>query len=151
MDLDLNQPEWTLHLTWIFTAYLQVSNLERSLSFYQDGLGMMVEWNDNELAILRNMGDATTHTLVLRQVGMRPRHALEEPGVTRIAWQVTDSADLDRAEERLAGQGVHYQRFHEADADRIVMHDPDGLSVILFQAAEPSLTGRPPASLYWYH
>ena len=112
---------------------------------------MNVEWNDDELALLSNMGDATTHAVVLRQVGMRPMHVLEEPGVTRIAWQVTASADLDRAEERLASHGVRYQRFHEADADRIVMHDPDGLGVVLFRAAEPSLTGRPPASLYWYH
>lgn len=40
----------------IFTAYLQVSDLERSLSFYQDGLGLEVEWNDGTLAVLRSPG-----------------------------------------------------------------------------------------------
>jgi hypothetical protein len=64
---------------------------------------------------------------------------------------VTDPDDLDGAEERLAGHAVPYQRFHEIDAERIVTHDPDGLSIVLFQAAGPTLTGRPPASLYWYH
>jgi hypothetical protein len=46
---------------------------------------------------------------------------------------------------------VRYQRLREADADRIVMRDPDGLSVILFHAHGPTPTGKPPASLYWYH
>jgi hypothetical protein len=31
------------------------------------------------------------------------------------------------------------------------MRDPDGLSVILFHADEPTSTGKPPASLDWYH
>ncbi len=64
---------------------------------------------------------------------------------------MTKLADLDSAEERLASNAVPYQRFHEKDAERIVTHDPDGLSIVLFRAAEPSLTGRPPMSLYWYH
>jgi hypothetical protein len=64
---------------------------------------------------------------------------------------MTQPADLDAAEERLSQHAVSYQRLREADADRIVMRDPDGLTVILFHAGEPTPTGKPPASLYWYH
>ena len=137
-------------MSGIFTAYLQVSDLERSLSFYQDGLGLEADWNDGTLAVLRSPG-TPAHTLVLREVGDGAGRRLGEVGVTRIAWQMTRPADLDDAEERLSQHAVRYQRFREADADRIVMRDPDGLTVILFHADEPSPTGKPPASLYWYH
>jgi catechol-2,3-dioxygenase len=134
----------------MFAAYVQVGDLERSLSFYRDGLGLEVNWKDDVLAVLRSPGDMA-YALVIREVGGGARHAVGEAGVARLGWQVTDPADLDRAEERLASHAVPYQRFHEMDAERIVTHDPDGLSVIVFRAAEPSLTGRPPMSLYWYH
>jgi len=137
-------------MSGIFTAYLQVSDLERSLSFYQDGLGLEADWNDGTLAVLSSPGGAA-HTLVLREVGDGAERRLGEVGVTRIAWQMTRPADLDDAEERLSQHAVRYQRFREADADRIVMRDPDGLTVILFHAGEPTPTGKPPASLYWYH
>ena len=137
-------------MSGIFTAYLQVSDLERSLSFYQDGLGLEADWNDGTLAVLSSPGGAA-HTLVLREVGDGAERRLGEVGVTRIAWQMTRPADLDDAGERLSQHAVRYQRFREADADRIVMRDPDGLTVILFHAGEPTPTGKPPASLYWYH
>jgi len=139
-----------VHMPGIFTVYLQVSDLERSLSFYRDGLGLKVDWNDATLAVLSRPGSAA-HTLVLREVGDGTERRLGEVGVTRIAWQMTQPADLDDAEERLSQRAVRYQRFHETDADRIVMRDPDGLTVILFHADEPTATGKPPASLYWYH
>jgi catechol-2,3-dioxygenase len=137
-------------MSGIFTAYLQVGNLERSLSFYRDGLGLEADWNDGTLAVLRSPG-TVAHTLVLREVGDGAERRLGAVGVTRLAWQMTHPADLDDAEERLSQHAVRYQRFREADADRIVMRDPDGLSVILFHADEPTSTGKPPASLYWYH
>ena len=137
-------------MSGIFTAYLQVSELERSLSFYRDGLGLEAEWNDGTLAVLRSPGTAS-HALVLREVGDGAERRLGEVGVTRLAWQMTNPADLDDAEERLSRHAVRHQRLREADADRIVMRDPDGLSVILFHAAGPTPTGKPPTSLYWYH
>jgi catechol 2,3-dioxygenase-like lactoylglutathione lyase family enzyme len=137
-------------LSRIFAAYVQVGDLERSLSFYRDGLGLEVDWKDDVLAVLRSPGD-TAHALVIREVGGGARHAVGEAGVARLGWQVTDSADLDSAEERLASHAVPYQRFHETDADRIVTHDPDGLSITHRAAADVSLlvplTAEPPMSV----
>ena len=137
-------------MSGIFTAYLQVGDLERSLSFYRDGLGLEPDWNDGTLAVLRSPGTAA-HTLVLREVGDGAERRLGEVGVTRIAWQMTRPADLDDAEQRLSQHAVPYQRLRETDADRIILRDPDGLTVILFYAVGPTVTGKPPASLYWYH
>jgi len=133
-----------------FSMYLQVCHLDRSLPFYRDGLGLEVAWNDDMIAVLRGTGD-TAATLVLREIGGEPKQRLGEAGVTRIGWQVTSSAELVSAEERLARHGAHYERADEEDGGRIATHDPDGLSVILFLPREPSLSGKPPAFIYWYH
>ena len=133
----------------IFSIYLQVGDLGRSLSFYRDGLGLEVAWNDGMLAVLDGP-DESAATLVIREVGAGAKQGLGQVGVTRIGWQVTSSADLDRAEERLAGHGAQYQRDDEPDGGRIVTHDPDGLSIVLFLPGEPSLTGKPPPFIYWY-
>jgi catechol-2,3-dioxygenase len=134
----------------IFSVYLQVGDLGRSLSFYRDGLGLEVAWNDDMLAVLRGP-DESAATLVIREVGAGAKQGLGKTGVARIGWQVTSSADLDRAEERLATHGAQYQRADEPNGGRIVTHDPDGLSVVLFLPDEPSLTEKPPPYIYWYH
>jgi catechol 2,3-dioxygenase-like lactoylglutathione lyase family enzyme len=134
----------------IFSMYLQVDDLDRSLSFYRDGLGLEAAWNDGMLAVLRGAGE-TEANLVLREIPGHARQGLGQAGVTRIGWQVTSTADLDRAEERLTRHGAQYQRVDGTDGGRIVTHDPDGLSVILFLPGEASLAGKPPPFMYWYH
>ena len=133
----------------IFSIYLQVGDLGRSLSFYRDGLGLEVAWNDDMLAVLRGT-DESAARLVIREVAAGAKQGLGQIGVARIWWQVTSSAELDKAEERLASHGAQYQRTDEPDGGRIVTHDPDGLSVVLFLPDEPSLTGKPPPYIYWY-
>jgi catechol 2,3-dioxygenase-like lactoylglutathione lyase family enzyme len=134
----------------IFSVYLQVGDLERSLSFYRDGLGLEVAWNDDTVAVLRGP-DESPGTLALREVSGSARPGMGEAGVARIGWQVTSSAELDGAEERLTGLGVQYRRAGEEDTGRIETHDPDGLRVVLFLPDEPSLARKPPPFIYWYH
>jgi len=130
----------------IFSVYLQVGDLGRSLSFYRDGLGLEVAWNDDMIAVLRGT-DESAARLVIREVAAGAKQGLGQIGVARIGWQVTSSAELDKAEERLARHGAQY---HEPDGGRIVTHDPDGLSVVLFLPSDPSLTEKPPPYIYWY-
>ena len=101
------------------------------------------------LAVLRGTGE-TAGTLVLREVGGDTKQGLGQAGVTRIGWQVSSSAELDGAEERLKRHGAQYQRVDVSDGSRIVTHDPDGLEVVLFLPDEPSLAGKPPPFMYWY-
>jgi catechol 2,3-dioxygenase len=138
-----------LHVPRIFSAYLQVRDLDRSLSFYQDILGLDVDHNDGILAILRSRGDSG-HTLVLRQIGDHPRHGPGKVGVTRLAFRVTGSADLDRAEELLTRHQMPYHRGQIAGADYLTTRDPDGLRIVLLQTDQASmLDAAPPAPIYW--
>jgi catechol-2,3-dioxygenase len=141
--------EWAtssaLALGHIFAVLVQVRDLERSLSFYRDLLGLSVEQNDGVLALLRGAGEGV-RTLALRQTGPRATHYLGGTGVTRVAWQVRSSADLDYAEQLLQRHGVRYDRPRGETADSIVTSDPDGLSVVL--VAADTLGGEPLARLY---
>ena len=134
----------------IFSMYLQVGELDRSLSFYRDGLGLEVAWNDDTVAVLRGSGENAAN-LVLREVGGGTKQSLGQAGVTRIGWQLTTPAELDGAEERLKRHGEQYQRTDVPEGGRIVTHDPDGLEVVMFLPVEPSLTEKPPPFIYWYH
>jgi len=134
----------------ILSVYLQAGDLKRSLSFYRDGIGLEVTWNDDEVAVLRGPGEPAS-TLVIREVAGSARPGMGQAGVARIGWQATSSADLDSVEERLARQGVPYRRTDEEGGHRVETHDPDGLRVILFLPPEPSLAGKPPPFIYRYH
>jgi catechol 2,3-dioxygenase-like lactoylglutathione lyase family enzyme len=137
-----------LHVPRIFGVFVQGRNLDRSLSFYRDVLGLECYWKDDTLALLRSRGDGA-RTLVIREIGERARHGLGEPGASRIAFRVTDAADLDRAEELLTQHAVHYHRCHDGDAAWLSTRDPDGLRVVLLHADEASLAAAPPPQLYW--
>ena len=134
----------------IFSMYLQVGSLDRSLSFYRDGLGLEVAWSDDMVAVLRGSGEGAAN-LVLREVGGGTKQSLGQAGVTRIGWQLTTPAELDSAEQRLKLHGAQYRRTDVSEAGRIVTHDPDGLEVVLFLPRESSLTEQPPPFIYWYH
>jgi len=134
----------------IFSVYLQVADLERSLSFYRDGLGLEVAWNDDVVAVLRGTPESAA-TLALREVSGSTTPGMGQTGVARIGWQVTSTADLDAAEERLTALGVPYRRDDETGGGRVETHDPDGLRVVLFLPSDPSLDRRPPPFIYRYH
>jgi catechol-2,3-dioxygenase len=134
----------------LFGVYLQVGDLDRSLSFYRDVLSLEVVWNDGALAVLHGHR-APADSLVIREVGKAAQPKMGEAGVTRVLWHAGDSADLDSAEELLTRRQVRYQRHRGAEVDGITMHDPDGLEIVLLWTGEKVPATGPPAWLYWYH
>jgi catechol 2,3-dioxygenase-like lactoylglutathione lyase family enzyme len=135
-------------LPGIFGVYIQVSDLDRSLSFYRDILALELDWSDGAIAVMHSRGEPAD-ALVLRQVGEGgARRDLGEPGVTRVLWRVEGSADLDRAEEYLNGLEVPCQRHSEEHVDGITLRDPDGVELVLLSSDEEA--HEPPSWLYWY-
>ena len=52
----------------LFGCYLQVADLDRSLSFYRDVLALEVEWSDGMLAVLHSRR-VPADSLVIREIG----------------------------------------------------------------------------------
>jgi catechol 2,3-dioxygenase-like lactoylglutathione lyase family enzyme len=133
----------------IYGVYLQVADLDRSLSFYRDVLELKVDWNDGALAVLHGPAESAD-TLVIREIGKRAPHRLYEAGVTRVFLRVDDCGDLDRAEEFLTRVELRFQRHRDKTADSIGVRDPDGVQIVLLWINEDVHAEPPPAWLYWY-
>src|SRR5262249_34115216 len=137
-------------LSGLFGVYLQVGDLDRSLSFYRDVLALEVAWNDGALAILHShRGPADS--LVIRDVGEPARDKTGEAGVTRALWRAGDPAELESAEELLTRQQVPHHRNRGAEVDGITVRDPEGLEIVLLWIGEKVAATGPPAWLSWYY
>lgn len=86
---------------------LGVTNLERSVAFYRDIVGLALEAQQgSELAFLRCSDDH--HNVVLYQSA--------EPGIKRMAFQLETPADVPRAREHLHGLGWPVETLDAAEA-----------------------------------
>lgn len=137
-----------LKLTGICSVAVQVGDLDRSLAFYRDLLGLRVMHRENWMAQLRGEGDAPP-TLVLLVAGERATHHRGGPGLARVAWQVGRREDLDLAEHLLRSQGMRCARRQEEGGDIVDTRDPDQTHVLLVWLDEAQLAGnRLPPRLY---
>jgi catechol-2,3-dioxygenase len=135
----------------LYGVHLQVRDLDRSVSFYQNMLGLEVAWKDSALAVLLGPQDRGD-TLVLREIGESARapHA-GEAGVTRLFWRIGDPAGLDDTEDRLIRHSVPYVRHREGEILGISAHDPDGINIVVVPPDQPLPDGTPPSVAYWKH
>jgi catechol 2,3-dioxygenase len=109
-------------------VHLTVRNLDRSVSWYQDALGMFVHERDDATATL---GAADEPVVVLHE-DPDARLPGREAGLYHYALLYPDRAELARAAVRLARartpvQGASDHRTHEA----IYLPDPDGNGIEL--------------------
>lgn len=78
---------------------LTVSDVERSLRFYTEVIGLTVTERDATVAYLRGMEESCHHSLTLRAVD-------SEPTCPHIGFRVFTDEELERLAEHLSGQGL---------------------------------------------
>jgi catechol-2,3-dioxygenase len=111
---------------------LWVSNVDRSVRFYQDVLGFEVTKRHPNAAFMKIPGTADDHNLGL----------FEQPGVTRpaehtarmyhSAWEVGEITDLARARLKLAEAGSLVGQSDHGVSLSLYAKDPDGLEFEIF-------------------
>ena len=118
---------------------LTVSDFERSVKFYCEGLGIepAAIWNnDGGQALMLNMGNATLEVFDERQAEVIDQLEVGKrvSGPIRFALQVPD---LKSAMERLLAHGatlVHPPVLTPWGDYNVRLQDPDGMQITLFQA-----------------
>ena len=109
-------------------AVLFVSDLERSVTFYEQAFGMTVVAREPRAnaAFLRLPSSGNHHELRLFGVGAqqpRPRGAL---GLYHLAWQVDTVEELQEARATLLALDAYTGESSHGATKSIYAHDPDG-------------------------
>lgn len=118
-----------------------VRDLDRSVTFYRELLGLDVADSDTTAALLCTDDGAE---LILRATGAAASHPLGQLGVQYVVWALPSREALDRC-ERVLRQRAAYRQTRIAESTTLVEgHDPDDLVVMLTYTEG---NGHPPRKL----
>jgi catechol 2,3-dioxygenase-like lactoylglutathione lyase family enzyme len=110
------------------SAVMFVTELDRSVTFYEELLGWHVTVSDNSVALLVG---PEGFELYLRAMGPRTQHPLGFIGIQYLNWTATDEADLRRCEDVLRRESSGVSRTAGDGFTLIEGHGPDGVPVMV--------------------
>jgi catechol-2,3-dioxygenase len=111
---------------------LWVSNVDRSVRFYEDVLGFEVKRRYPNAAFLKIPGSADDHNLGLFEQPGIPRPDERSARMYHSAWEVGEITDLVRARLRLAEAGALVGTSDHGVSLSLYAKDPDGLEFEIF-------------------
>ena len=113
-------------------ACLQVSNLERSVAYYRDLLGLRVLQQDTTIACLA-AADAAGPLIELRyERGTRPVPRGGTLGLYHFAILLPTQAALGQFVKNLASAGLQFGAADHLVSEAIYLWDPDGLGIEVY-------------------
>ena len=109
-------------------AVLYVSDLDRSVSFYEAAFGMTVVAREPRAraAFLRLPRSGNHHDLGLFGVGAQPPRPRGSLGLYHLAWQVDTIDELDQSRLTLANLDAYTGESSHGATKSVYGHDPDG-------------------------
>lgn len=120
---------------------LQVSELARSLRFYEQTLGMRRLGGDETRAELGAHGDDTPLVELLARADVRPTSPRSRLGLFHFAILLPDRAALGRFLRHLSDLGVHTGASDHVVSEALYLSDPDELGIEVY-ADRPRATWR---------
>jgi catechol-2,3-dioxygenase len=127
-------------------AVVFVRNLDKSVSFYRELLGLDVVDRSTTAALLAT---ADGSQLVLREFGHNAPHPLGSIGVQYLTWGVASRDDLERRAEILRRNSAYRETRTDQGAIVVEGRDPDDVPVMLLYAGDNQpLMHKLPARIY---
>jgi len=119
-------------LTRLQHLVLWISDVERSVRFYQEVLGFEVTTRYPNAAFLKIPGSADDHHLGLFEQPQAPPPDERVARMYHAAWEVGAITDLVRARERLMAAGALVGSSDHGVSLSLYAKDPDGLEFEIF-------------------
>jgi catechol 2,3-dioxygenase len=120
---------------------MQVADLDRSLHFYQDVLGLQVLEQADRRAALGAQGSDRALVQVVERRGAHPAGRRARLGLFHFAILLPDRAALARLVRPLSGTGIHIGAGDHLVSEAFYLSDPDGLGIEVY-ADRPRETWR---------
>lgn len=114
--------------TQLGTVALTVQNLDRSLAFYQQVVGLKVQWHNTHQA---GLGVGAGDLLLLTEFPTG-RPANQYPGLYHFALLVPTRPDLARVLVHLAQSGVELGASDHLVSEALYLNDPDGHGIEIY-------------------
>jgi catechol 2,3-dioxygenase-like lactoylglutathione lyase family enzyme len=134
------------HEARISSVVMFVQELDRSVSFYCDVLGLRVADTSSTAAQLVSDEDSQ---LILRAMGSNATHALGSVGVQYVIWEAPDSEYLERCERVLKKHSAHRETRSDGPHRAVEGVDPDGIVVmVVYPGPDAGSLGRLPTRIY---
>lgn len=116
------------HGARIDSAVMFVQDLDRSVGFYTEVLGLEITDQDTTAALLTSAGGSY---LILRAMGAGATHPLGGVGVQYVIWTAADQKDLDRCERELKKRSAYIETRSSGPANAVEGRDPDDVVVMV--------------------
>jgi catechol 2,3-dioxygenase-like lactoylglutathione lyase family enzyme len=128
------------------SAVMFVHQLDRSVAFYQDVLGLELVDRDPTAALLASTAGAQ---LILRAMGSNAPHPLGAVGVQYVTWAAAGPDELSRIEQELRRRQAYRQTRTSDGATAVEGRDPDDIVVMItYPGPDEAPMHRLPASIY---
>ena len=123
-----------------------VQELDRSVAFYQDILGLELVDRDPTAALLASPAGSQ---LILRAMGGNATHPLGGVGVQYVIWSAAGQEDLDRCEQALKRRLAHRETRTAEGSTAVEGRDPDDVVVLVtYPGPDQAPMHRLPARIY---
>jgi catechol-2,3-dioxygenase len=127
-------------------AVIFVRELDRSVSFYRDLLGLTPADSSETAALLVGQDDSQ---LVLRATGQNAPHSLGSIGVQYLIWNVPTKADLEQLTASLRQRSAYQETRTDGDVTVVEGRDPDDLVIMLMHSGgSKAAMRRLPSRIY---
>lgn len=110
------------------SAVTFVSDLDRSVAFYCDLLGLTCSIRDESAALLVG---PENYELYLRGKHAQPSRVLGSVGIQYLIWSADSMEELQRCEEALRRESIHVRRERLDEFEVVEGRDPDHLAIMV--------------------